>query len=116
MLFSLDMSVWFYRKPVDFRKQMDGLILLVADQLTKNPASGELYVFRSKSADRLKLLYWERNGFWLCYRRLEAGSFRLPSMEDEAMSLSKDQLHWLLSGLNLLEHQPFSEVKVSHFY
>jgi transposase len=116
MLFSFSAPIWFYPKPVDFRKQVDGLVMLVSDQLQMNPTSGQLYVFRNRSSNKLKLLWWDRNGFWLCYRRLEKDCLTLPSINDHVMELSRDQLGWLLSGLNFLEHKQFSEIKVSNFY
>jgi len=116
MLFSFSAPIWFYPRPVDFRKQVDGLVMLVSDQLQMNPTSGQLYIFRNRSSNKLKLLWWDRNGFWLCYRRLEKDCLRLPSINDHVMELSRDQLGWLLSGLNFLEHKQFSEIKVSNFY
>ena len=109
-------SILLCTKPVDFRKQLDGLVVLVADQLQMNPVSGQLYVFRNRSSNKLKMLWWDRNGFWLCYRRLEEGCLTFPSVTDQVMELSRDQLSWLLSGLNFLEHKQFSELKVSNFY
>ena len=93
--------IWLYRQPVDFRKQIDGLVMLVADTLNQNPTSGQLFVFRNRQADKVKLLYWEDNGFWLMYKRLEKGKLIFPSPVDEAMVLSKPQLQWLLSGLDI---------------
>jgi transposase len=116
MFFSFNTPVWLYSKPVDFRRQLDGLIILVADQLQMNPASGQLYIFRNRSSNRLKIVWWERNGFWLCYRRLEKENFIFPPVNDGAIELSRDQLGWLLSGLNFMEHKPFSEIKPDNFY
>lgn len=116
MLFSFNTPIWFCPKPVDFRKQIDGLVLLVADQLQMNPTSGQLFVFRNRSSNRLKLLWWDRNGFWLCYRRLEDDNLIFPPVNDGVMELSRDQLGWLLTGLNFMEHKSFSEIKASNFY
>jgi transposase len=62
-------TIWFHRQPIDFRKQIDGLVLLVADTLDKDPTSGQLFIFRNKKADQLKILYWEDDGFWMFYKR-----------------------------------------------
>lgn len=116
MIFSFSTPIWFYSKPIDFRKQLDGLATLVADQLQMNPASGQLYIFRNRSSNKLKMIWWDTNGFWLCYRRLEKDCLVFPPVGDGAMELSRDQLGWLLSGLNFMEHKSFSEIKPTNFY
>jgi transposase len=73
MLLPFNTTIWFYRQPIDFRKQIDGIVILVADTLQKDPVSGQLFVFRNKKADKLKMLYWENQGFWLLYKRFEKG-------------------------------------------
>lgn len=65
MLFSFANPIWLYPKPVDFRKQMDGLVMLVADHLNLNPLTGQLFLFRNRESNKIKLLWWDRNGFWL---------------------------------------------------
>ena len=101
--------------PIDFRKQIDGLVLLVADHLKLDPISGQLFLFRNKKRDKLKALYWERNGFWLLYRRLEEGKFQFPSIDKTVVELTQDELAWLLSGLNFMEYTPFKIVNASNF-
>lgn len=87
-------------KPVDFRKGMDGLAALVAEDLKLEPFSGIIYVFRSKRADRVKLLFWDGMGVCLLAKRLEAGRFRWPKIADGVMRLSPAQLSALLEGLD----------------
>ena len=87
-------------KPVDFRKGMDGLAALVAAELRLEPFSGIVYVFRSKRADRVKLLFWDGTGVCLVTKRLEGGKFRWPKVEDGVMRLSPAQLSALLEGLD----------------
>jgi transposase len=116
MLFSFNTPIWFYSKPVDFRKQIDGLVIIAADQLQMKPTSGQLFVFRNRSENRLKLLWWYRNAFWLCYMRMESGHLQFPKVSENVLELSRDQLSWLLSGLNFTEHKQFDEVKASNFY
>ena len=79
--------------------------MLVADSLNQNPTSGQLFVFRNRQADKVKLLYWEDNKFWLLYKRLEKGKFIFPSPLVESMMLSNRQLQWLLSGLDITHHK-----------
>ena len=87
-------------QPVDFRKGMDGLAALVRESLSSDPFSGVIYVFRSKRADRLKLLLWDGSGLVLLAKRLEQGSFRWPTIGDGVMRLSASQLSALLDGLD----------------
>ena len=79
-------------KPVDFRKGTDGLAALVKEQLKADPFSGGSTVFRSKRADRVKLLFWDGTGLCLFAKRLEGGKFRWPRIEDGVMRLSAAQL------------------------
>lgn len=87
-------------KPVDFRKGMDGLAALVTGELKLKPFSGIVYVFRSKRADRVKVLFWDGTGVCLVAKRLEGGKFRWPKVEDGVMRLSPAQLSALLEGLD----------------
>lgn len=116
MLLGFNQSIWLYPVPVDFRKQLDGLIALVADTLSLNPASGQLFIFRSKSAKKLKILWWEGNGFWLLYKRLEAGRLKFPKADNGVLELSQAQLSWLLSGLDCMAHTALPRVNATHFY
>jgi len=116
MFLSFNTSIWLYPEIVDFRKQIDGLVLLVADHMQKNPTSGQLFLFRNRSSNKVKILWWERNGFWLFYKRLERGRFQFPRLNAEAMELTRDQLSWLLSGLDCLSQPLLPEVKATNFY
>lgn len=116
MIMSFSNSIWLYPKPIDFRKQIDGLVMLIADELQLNPTSGQLFLFRNRGANKIKILYWDRNGFWLCYKRLEKYRLKFPRVTDEAMLLSKEQFSWLLSGLDIMKQQLLPEVKATNFY
>jgi transposase len=116
MQLSFATPIWLYPEPVDFRKQLDGLVILVADALSKDPCSGELFIFRNRGANKVRLLWYDCNGFWLCCRRLEKGKFIFPDRESAVCELTRDQLSWLLSGLNFLENKPFSAVRASQFF
>jgi len=116
MLSFVNSKMWFYKQPIDFRKQIDGLVILLADQLNQNPTSGQIFIFRSRKGDRVKILFWERNGFWLLYKRLEKGRFKFPNIEDSQLELNPEQLDWLLSGLNMMEHRLLPTVKATSFY
>ena len=105
-----------YPKPIDFRKQIDGIVMLIADHLQLNPTSGQLFLFRNRHANKIKLLWWDRNGFWLCYKRLEKGKLKFPTIVDQALELTRDQLSWLLSGLDCMEQISLPEAHATNFY
>ena len=93
-----EMQVLVATKPVDFRKQADGLTAIVQAALGADPFCGTIYVFRSKRMDRVKLLWWDGTGICLMTKRLENGQFRWPPIEDGLMKLSAVQLAMLLEG------------------
>jgi transposase len=98
--------------PTDLRKSHDGLAALVEHVLEADPFSGQLFVFRNKRADRVKLLYWDGDGYALWYKRLEVGSFRFPATEagTTRVPIAASDLTMLLSGVDL------ASVKRSHRY
>lgn len=98
--FDADLKVYVHRDAIDFRKGIAGLSTIVEQALGLDPFARAVYVFRNRRADRLKLLLWERNGFWLMLRRLEADRFVWPRREP-VLELSVEQLHWLLDGIDL---------------
>jgi transposase len=101
-----EIKVFVATQPVDFRKQADGLAALVQEALREDPWSGAIYVFRSKRADRVKLLWWDGTGICLLTKRLEGGEFRWPSIADGMMRLTPAQLSTLLEGLEWTHMQP----------
>ena len=84
---------------VDFRKAHDGLCALVRDRFGDDPFSGDVFVFHNVARDRIKLLFWDRNGFWLLYKRLEKGTFPFGRQEGERVEIERAQLAMLLEGL-----------------
>ena len=95
-------------RPVDFRKGMDGLAALVQQALRADPFAGEVFIFRAKRADRVKLLVFDGTGLVLYAKRLEAGRFCWPSPADGVVRLTGAQLATLLEGLawNMLRPRP----------
>ena len=87
-------------KPVDFRRGADSLAALVREQLAHDPFSGTVFIFRSKRADRLKILAWDGSGLVLFWKRLEQGAFRWPPISDGVMRLSASQLAALVDGMD----------------
>jgi len=91
------------REAVDFRRGFDGLAQLVRDHLHADPLSGHLYVFHNRRADRLKILVWDNDGYALWYKRLERGSFRIPTVgrDTSHIELRSADLVLLLDGVIL---------------
>lgn len=103
MMVSLPSSVriWLATQATDLRKSFDNLAELVRQQLQGDPLSGQLFVFRNKRADRIKLLYWDEDGFVIVYKRLEAGTFRFPAATSAGVEIRAADLQMLLDGIDL---------------
>jgi transposase len=87
-------------RPVDFRKGPDALATMVSAAYGADPYSGVIYVFRAKRADRIKLVWWDGTGLCLMAKRLEAGGFKWPGIQDGVMRVTAAQLGALLEGLD----------------
>jgi transposase len=94
--------IWLAAAPVDLRKSFDGLAEAVRQHLRDNPLSGHLFVFRNKRGDRVKILYWDEDGFVILYKRLEEGTFRWPALADgqASVALRAAELAMLLDGID----------------
>lgn len=99
-------AVYLCLDPVDFRKQINGLAALVQEVLALDPFSEQLFVFTNRRRDRVKVLYWERSGFVLWMKRLERERFHWPRGDGATMTLSGQQLNWLLDGFDLARWRP----------
>lgn len=108
--------VYVNLSPVDMRKSINGLSALVLSVFKKQPTSGHVFVFYNHSKDKVKILYWDRNGFILHYKRLEKGKFQFKKTADEVVELSSEQLNWLLAGLDFMLMRDFSELNYSNYY
>lgn len=98
------LRLWLCLDPIDLRLGFDRLAELAARLTGQDPLSGHLFLFRSRGGDRLKALYWDRDGYALWYKRLEEGTFRLPRSEDPAtrsIELRPSELAMLLDGIDL---------------
>lgn len=93
-------KVFVATRPVDFRKGIDGLALAVQEMFGRDPFCGAAFVFRSKRADRIKLLIWDQTGMVLVHKRLEGGKFVWPRVRDGVMQMSNAQLSALFEGLD----------------
>jgi transposase len=95
-----DLKVFVHREAIDFRKSINGLSVLVEQSMKLDPFARAVYAFTNRRRDRVKLLLYERSGFWLLMKRLEADRFAWPRT-GERVELSVEQLHWLLDGIDL---------------
>jgi transposase len=87
--------------PADLRRSFDGLAALAREVVREDPLSGHLFVFRNRSGDRVKILFWDRSGFVLWYKRLEKGTFRFPCAEGGSVEVEAGELMLLLEGIEL---------------
>lgn len=94
--------VWVAVEPIDMRKGFDGLAEVVRAFLGRDPLSGHMFVFRNRSAQRVKVLWYDRDGLAIYYKRLERGTFRFPSGGEKAVAIDGGQLLRLLSGMTVV--------------
>lgn len=94
---------YLYRGQADMRKSFDGLSGIVRNELGKDPLSGEVFIFINKRCNQVKILLWEGDGFLLYYKRLEKGTYELPSWREHTPSaeLRSDELMLILQGISL---------------
>jgi transposase len=95
----------------DMRKSIDSLSVLVQEVLKQDPFSGHLFVFCNKRGDKIKILYWDRNGFCLWYKRLERGVFRLPKVQIKVFMIAPSELNLLLEGIDLTDKNRLTSVE-----
>ena len=111
-----DMKVLVSVTPVDMRKSIDGLTLLVVDVLKQNPQSRYLFLFRNQANDKVKGLYWDKQGFVLIYKRLEQGKFGFPKkIIEDVLEIDAKQLSWLLAGFEFMRMKEYPELDFSDY-
>lgn len=108
-----DLPIWLASQPVDFRKSIDGLGALVQAHMPASVQQG-IFIFYNRSRDRLKVLVWHGNGFLLLYKRLEKGHFTV-KFQEQPVSLTAQQCHWLLAGLDWITASQFESLPVTNF-
>lgn len=100
-------EIYLHCQPVDFRQSINGLMVRVQEEMQLSPFSAALFIFCNQSRDKLKALYWDKTGFCLWYKRLEKDKFCWPKNQPmSSLSLTTEQLQWLLSGLDLAQMKP----------
>lgn len=95
----------------DLRKAIDGLAIIVQEHFQMDPFSRNLYVFCNRKKDKLKILEWDHDGFWLHHKRLEKGRFQWPDGISEALEVDQRQFRFLLDGLSIHQKGGHREVK-----
>lgn len=106
------LKIFFYAIPIDMRNAIDGLSMKVAQNMSCDVQSG-VFVFYNKGRNKLKILYWERNGFWMIYKRLEKEKFKIPELNGKEIELTKQQLRWILDGLDYTKLEGHKDLKYS---
>jgi transposase len=114
--FSSELKVYVSETAIDFRKSINGLIILVADELKHNPQSGYLYLFHNQARNKIKGLYWDANGFVLLYKRLERGRFYFQRNDQGVLEITSQQLSWLLAGLDFMRMSQFPSLDFTGYY
>lgn len=94
--------IWLCVPAIDLRKSFDTLAEVVRQHLQTDPLSGHVFVFRNRKSDRVKLLYWDEDGYVIVYKRLEEGTFRFPAAKGDAsgVTLRAAELAMLLDGVD----------------
>jgi transposase len=104
-------------EPIDMRKSINGLSAIVADEFSSSPTSESLFIFYNKTKDKVKILYWDKNGFVLYYKRLEQGRFKFNKKHNnDVINISSEQLSWLLAGLDFVLMHKFNDLDYRNYY
>jgi transposase len=111
-LISNPAAIWLAVSPVDMRRGIDGLSMVVQQALGHAPCSGSAFVFRNRSGNRIKVVVWDGTGVWLCQRRLHEGRFIWPKVTDPCFSVTFEQWQWLIAGV---DWQRLSAIPCAHW-
>lgn len=114
--FGSNTRVYLAAGSTDMRKAVNGLMVLVCDVLEADPFSSHLFVFCNRLRDKIKILYWHNNGFWLFYRRLEKQRFWWPVDNEQAsIEITARELNWLMEGLDITRVEAHKSARFSLF-
>ncbi len=107
-----DVPIYLHRDFVDFRKQINGLSMIVTEQMDLDIFVASMFVFCNKRRDKLKVLYWDKTGFCLWHKRLEQDKFKWPRKDEHAIiGWRSEQLDWLLRGFDVVRITPHKALK-----
>jgi transposase len=99
--------------PINMHRSFDGLSMLAQEVVQQNPLKGHLFVFRNKRADKIKLFIWDRNGFFIFYKRVERGRFKFPKVNQDSIEISREELTLLLDGIDVSRLKRFPTLHYS---
>ena len=101
--FSSKLRFYLYDGATDMRKSFNGLRVLVRQNLLGDPLSGDVFLFINKRKNRIKLLIWDTDGYWIHYKHLEKGTFTFPEQGSSSHEISRDALYLMLIGIDIKE-------------
>ena len=104
-------------QPADMRRGFDGLAALTQEVIGQDPLSGHLFVFRNRRGDRMKIIFWDRSGYCLWYKRLERGVFHVPQSTTKSLEIEAAKLTLIQEGNDLThakQHRRFQRSKLRH--
>lgn len=108
-------KIWLFRKPIDFRRAIDGLVSIITTETPHKPHEG-IYLFYNRTHDKIKGLSWHKNGFMMLYKRLETGRFCFTQNPSTGLiEMSTDELSWLLAGLQWQMMSDWRELNYTKF-
>ncbi len=112
-----DVRLLIYHQPIDMRKSIDGLVLLVVELLERNPQDQTVYLFRNKSSDKFKAIVWDGDGFILLYKRRERGRFKFPKhLSGDYYEIPADLFIWLRRGFDFYALTPHPTLKKLQYF
>ena len=116
LTFPVALTILVSIEPVDMRRGIDGLTVLIAEQLQSNPQDNILFLFSNRSRNKIKGPYWDKNGFVLIYKRLEQKKFYIPKdYKVNRLEITHEQLKWLLAGFDFINLANYPELTFTHY-
>lgn len=112
-----DTKILICSQPIDMRKSIDGLVILVVEKLKQDPQARQLYIFYNKSRDKLKGIFWDENGFIMLYKKMEREKFIFPQViNGDHLEINSDLFKWLLKGFDFYRINHHPELKFTQYF
>jgi transposase len=116
MLEMTDLKILFYSQPIDMRKSIDSLSILIIETLKRDPMDGTLFLFRNRHGNKLKALYYETNCFTIWYRRLERGRYVFQKNLQGEMAMTTEHFRWLLASDKYSYREAILPQEIRHYF